>query len=88
MNHENRIKSLEKEVEILKQTIKAYGFLDKFIPLSVASKKLQVNPWVIRGQIKKNPLLKLGVHYKLNGNRYLINVRQWENLIAESSKLR
>lgn len=82
MNHEDRIKRLEKELESLKGILSSCGLLDKFVPLSLASKQLNLKTWVIRKRIKTDKGVKFGKHYRLNGNRYLINVDQWRKLIA------
>ena len=82
MNHESRIKKLEKEVIWLKQVLVSSGLLDEFIPLSQASTRLKVNPWVIKDRIRNDSRVELGKHYCRNGNRYLVNVEQWQNLIA------
>ena len=84
-DHENRIKKLEKTVDKLTDIVKAAGLFDDFLPLSQAAKVLKCQTWVIRQRIKSDSRVKLGTHYQLNGNRYLINVSVWKSLIAKVS---
>jgi hypothetical protein len=85
-DHENRIKRLEKTVNQLTSIVKAAGLFDDFVPLSQAAKLLKCQTWVIRQRIKNDTTVKLGTHYQLNGNRYLINVLEWQELIAADVK--
>ncbi len=86
-DHEGRLSRLENRVEQLQGIIKAAGLLDDFIPLSQAAKQLNCNPWVIRQRIKSgDKAIKLGTHYQMNGNRYLINVEKWQQLIVSDVK--
>ena len=82
MNHESRIKKLEKELSSLKDLINSSGLFDEFVKLSIASPQLKTNPWVIRDRIKNDPTLVLGKHYQLNGSHYLVNVKEWRKLIV------
>ncbi len=75
MNHERRIKQLEKELEEVKKILKSSGLLDEFVKLSQASRQLNINAWVIRERIKNDDAVILGKHYQLNGSRYLVNVK-------------
>ncbi len=86
MNHESRIKQLEKELGEVKQLLNSFGLSDKFIPLSQAAKRLDENPWVIKNRIKSDRSVELGKHYKMNGNRYLVKVSEWEKLRAADEK--
>lgn len=86
MNHEQRINQLEKQVERLIKVINSTGLTQEFIPLTKAAKQLQVNPWVIRDRVKRDKSLELGKHYQLNGRCYLINVKQWQKLIASDAR--
>jgi hypothetical protein len=72
MNHESRIKQLEKAVNNLKSIIKSAGLMDEFVPLSQAAMQFKCNLWVIRARIKSDRTIELGKHYQMNGNRYLI----------------
>lgn len=85
-NHDQRIKRLEQKVIQLTSILEATGLLDKFVPLSQAARMLNVGTWVIRQRIKNDRMVILGIHYKLNGNRYLINVEQWQALITADAK--
>jgi hypothetical protein len=85
-DHENRIKKLEKTVDKLTDIVKAAGLFDDFLPLSQAAKLLNQKTWVIRERIRNDSRAKLGTHYQLNGNRYLINVSAWKSLIAADVK--
>ncbi len=85
-DHESRIKRLEKTVDQLTGIVKAAGLFDDFLPLSQAAKVLQCQTWVIRQRIKRDRNVKLGTHYQLNGNRYLINVLAYKTLIAADAK--
>jgi hypothetical protein len=85
-DHEGRIKRLEKTVNQLTSIVKAAGLFDDFVPLSQAAKLLSCQTWVIRQRIKTDASVKLDIHYRLNGNRYLINVTEWQNLIHADVK--
>ncbi len=52
MNHESRIKQLEKELSELKQMLKAKGLTDEFVPVAIAARQLHINPWNIKSKIK------------------------------------
>ena len=82
MNHEKRIKNLELELVKLKKIIVAAGLFDDFVPISKASKLLGDSPWVIKDRIKRDPAIILNCHYRMNGNRYQINIEQWRKLKA------
>ena len=81
MNHEQRIKKLEKEVEDLKTFIKGLGLDKKFVPLSVAADILNVSHCVLRNKIKTDRRLIHGQHFQKNGYHYLINVKEYQKLI-------
>lgn len=87
MNHENRIKKLEKELaKVKRQILQLSGSCDDFLPLSQASTHLGINPWVIRNRIKNDTNVELGKHFRMNGNRYQINVEEWRELILSDVK--
>lgn len=86
MNHESRIKQLEAEVVNLKQILRGAGLLEKFVPLSLASNILGDSPWVIRERIKSDKGVIINRHYRMNGNRYYINIEQWRKLKAADVK--
>ena len=81
MNHEQRIKKLEKEVADLKSVIQAFGLNQKFVSLSVAAKILNVSHCVLRNKIKTDRRLIHGKHFQKNGYHYLINVKEYQKLI-------
>ncbi len=74
MNHETRIKNLEKEIIELKEIV---AFLQKkepkFMPLNEGALKIGTTRKVIYDRIKKGVLEK-GKDFKMHGTRYLINV--------------
>lgn len=84
-DHDGRIKRLENKVNQLTNIVEAAGLLNSFVPLSQAAKQLNCNPWVIRDRLKKDCSVILGIHYKLNGNRYLISVDEWQKLIDKDA---
>ncbi|MEY2831215.1 MAG: hypothetical protein RLZZ574_473 [Cyanobacteriota bacterium] len=81
-----RIKRLEKKVSELTSIVEAAGLLDRFVPLSQAARQLKCNTWVIRQRIRNDGKVALGIHYQMNGNRYLINVVEWQALINSDAK--
>lgn len=84
-NHESRIKRLERIVSSLELAIKSLKSakpLNDFIPLSQAAEQLNCNAWVIRDRIKSDSKVQLGKHYQMNGNRYLINVAEYQDLVS------
>lgn len=82
MNHEVRITQLEKRLEQLENRLEAHGLLDDWIPVSKSKEIIGESHWVIKNRIKNDPTVKLGKHYRKNGNRYEININQWQKLIA------
>ena len=86
MNHEQRIKKLEAEVNSLKDVLKSSGLLDKFVRLPVAAEQLNINDWVIRRRIRNDPNLVHGKHYIKNGTYYKINVAEYKKLMAADAK--
>ena len=84
-NHNNRLTQLERQVNRLFKIIQAAGLTDNFVPLAQAAKILGVNPWVIRNRIKAGKA-EPDKHYRMNGNRYLINVEAWESLLISDLK--
>lgn len=78
MNHEARIKELEKRIETLEQLIPKKA---QWIPLKEAIDTLGISKTVIYNRIRKNILVK-GKDYKLNGNRYLLNVSSVEKKVC------
>ncbi|MEM8829502.1 MAG: hypothetical protein AAGE96_09110 [Cyanobacteria bacterium P01_G01_bin.19] len=85
-DHNQRIKRLEQQVNELSSIVEAAGLCDKFVPLSKAARQINCNTWVIRQRIKTDDNVTLGIHYQMNGNRYLINVKAWKELIAADVK--
>ena len=86
MNHEKRIKKLESELSQLKKVVMAAGLFDDFVPISKASLLLGDSPWVIKERIKRDGNVVYNRHYRLNGNRYQINVEQWRKLKAADAE--
>lgn len=86
MNHEKRIKNLESELAKLKKIMTAAGLYDDFVPISKASRLLGDSPWVIKDRIKRDPAIALNRHYRMNGNRYQVNIEQWRRLKAADSE--
>ena len=86
MNHEQRIKKLEKEVQNLKDILTTSGILDKFVNLPMAAKQLNIGEWTIRRRIKNDTNLVHGKHYIKNGTYYKINVEQYRKLMAADAK--
>jgi hypothetical protein len=80
MNHEQRLTKLEKEIKELKEQLIAYGLYGEWLPVAQASKVLKQSPWVIKNKIKNYLNIKRNYHYKMNGNRYLINIKHWEQI--------
>jgi hypothetical protein len=85
-DHDGRIKRLENKVSQLTAIVEAAGLLDSFIPLSQAAKHLKCNPWVIRDRIKNDGKIAHGIHYQMNGNRYLINVQEFKHVISADAE--
>jgi hypothetical protein len=88
MNHEQRIKNLEKQITKLQKIIEAAGLNQEYLPISQAAKYFGVNPWVIRDRIKNDCSLQVNKHFRLNGSRYLINIRQWQKLIENDLQIK
>jgi hypothetical protein len=86
VNHEQRIKKLEKQVALLTDIINGAELDREFVPIPQAAKHLNINPWVIRDRIKSDISLELDKHFKLNGSRYLINIKEWKSLIAADAR--
>ena len=86
MNHETRIKQLEQELVKLKQMLYSAGLYDEFVPISKASKLLGDSPWVIKERIRRDESVTYNRHYRLNGNRYQINIEQWRKLRAADAE--
>ncbi len=82
MNHEARIAQLEKQLTQLQQRLEAQGLLDDWIPIAKSKEAIGMSQWVIKSKIKNDPTIKLGKHYRMNGNRYEINVNQWQQLYS------
>ena len=76
MNHEQRIKQLERQVEELFQLVDN----STWIPLSQVKNFYNLSPSVIRRRIH-NGELKHKIDYRMNGNRYLINRKSIEEKI-------
>ena len=86
MNHEQRIKKLEKEIQNLKSIMSALGLLDQFVPLSQAAKQLNIENWVIRRRIRNDQSLVHGKHYIKNGTYYKVNVDEYRKIIDADVK--
>lgn len=82
MNHETRITQLEKQVIQLQKQLQAEGILCEWIPVSKSKKVLGLSSWVAKRRIKVDPQIKPGVHFRMNGNRYEINVSQWRKILS------
>ena len=80
MNHESRIKQLEKRIDeledLIKELVKEKG---KWIKLSEAS-QYGVSPAVIRRKIKGGDFAHLK-DWRMNGNRYFVNVNSIKKII-------
>lgn len=73
MNHETRIKNLEKELAQLKEEIKALMPSAKsWISLSQAFREFDISPSVIRKKIVSGQLVHLK-DWKKNGRKFLVN---------------
>ncbi|MEG3922986.1 hypothetical protein QUA07_28295 [Microcoleus sp. T3_A4] len=76
--------NLQKRVEALEAIIHGYGLAQEFQPLKLAAVALNQSETTLRKAVnaaRLNPRkhrAKLGVHFKFNGNRILINVVAWE----------
>lgn len=81
MNHEARITQLEKRIEQLEKRLEAYGLLEDWIPVSKSKEVIGQSQWVVKNKIKNDPTIELGKHYRMNGNRYEINIDRWQELI-------
>lgn len=76
MNHEKRIKELERKVDELFQLVDN----STWISLSQVKKIYNLSPSVIRRRIH-NGDLKHKVDYRMNGNRYLVRRKSIEEKI-------
>lgn len=85
---EQRVNQLEKKVEKLANIIEAEGLNKKFLPLPLAARRLHVTQKVIRYRLKKDKNIIFNKHYRMNGTHYLINVEEWNSLIASDAKAR
>lgn len=78
------ISELKERIAALEAVLKGYGLLSEFHPIKSAAIALGISDSKIRNMIKESRLnprkspLKIGTHYSFNGNRILINVKQWE----------
>jgi hypothetical protein len=73
MNHETRLKTLEKEVQQLKALLLERTSSRQWLSLSEIKEQYAISPTVLRRQIKEEIL----VHKKdwiRNGKKYLVNV--------------
>ena len=86
MNHEQRIKNLEKQVSNLEKVLSASGLLEDFVPVSMAAKRLNIKVWTIRKRIRDDKNLIPGKHYIMNGKRYKINISLWQKLMVADAK--
>ena len=85
MNHENRIRTLEKTLqkqkEMLKQQKKMIDFLHSLLepqgwqPIGEAAKALNVTKIVLRNRVKSG-LLEFGTDFRRNGNRLVFNIER------------
>ena len=78
MNHEQRIKDLEKRIAELEKLITPKN---KWTPLKEGAELLGISKTVIYTRIKDG-ILKHNIDYRLNGNRYLINLKSVEKKIC------
>ncbi|BAQ61634.1 hypothetical protein GM3708_2040 [Geminocystis sp. NIES-3708] len=72
MNHELEIKQLKKDVEYLKEQVRSYVQKEKWQTLKESVRITGISYYVVKNRIKKG-ILKKGVDYRMNGNRYLVN---------------
>lgn len=85
MNHEKRIRILEKTLqqqnEMLKQQQKMINFLHSLLkpqgwqPIGEAAKALHVTKIVLRNRVKSG-LLEFGTDFRRNGNRLVFNIER------------
>jgi ribosomal protein S8 len=80
----SEITELKERIRALETVLKSYGFLSEFQPIKAAAIALGVSDSKLRKMIRESRLnprkspIKIGTHYSFNGNRILINVKQWE----------
>jgi hypothetical protein len=78
------ITELKERIAVLESILKGYGLMSEFHPIKNAAIALGMSDSKLRKMIRESRLnpgkspLKLGKHYSFNGNRILINVKQWE----------
>ncbi|MEY3866732.1 MAG: hypothetical protein RLZZ338_623 [Cyanobacteriota bacterium] len=78
------ITELKERIAALEAALKGYGLLSEFHPIKNAAIALGISDSKLRKMIRESRLnprkspLKMGTHYSFNGNRILINVKQWE----------
>jgi hypothetical protein len=81
MNHETRIKTLEKKVDELSSAMQELLPKSEWIPLSEAAKRLEVSNYVIWSRIK-NGTFKHKIDYIKVGKRYKVNFRKIREKIS------
>lgn len=79
-----QIEQLTRRVELLETIIRNSGLMQEFQPLKLAAVALNQSEPKLRNVVKaarlnpRNHRAKVGVHFKFNGHRILINVMAWE----------
>lgn len=79
-----QIEQLTRRVETLEAIIRNYGLMQEFQPLKLAAVALNQSQPKLRKVVNaarlnpRNHRAKVGVHFKFNGHRILINVVAWE----------
>jgi hypothetical protein len=80
----SEITELKERIAALETVLKSYGLLSEFHPIKSAAIALGVSDSKLRKMIRESRLnprkspLRVGTHYSFNGNRILINIKQWE----------
>lgn len=73
---EARVAEIERKQKQHDKIISSLGLNKDFVALPQAAILLEVNPQVLYRWIRK-PGIKLNKHFKMNGNRYLINIQEY-----------
>jgi hypothetical protein len=95
----SEITELKERIAALETVLKSYGLLSEFHPIKSAAMPegpreaiaLGISDSKLRKMIRESRLnprkspIKVGTHYSFNGNRILINVKQWERDIKTMS---
>jgi hypothetical protein len=80
MDHEKRLKILEKEISEIKELVKELSTQPKWISVSQASKQFDISPSVIRNRIYSGILIH-SKDWKKNGRNFLINSKSIQKIL-------